>query len=275
MGNVRLAKLSALHVERLYADMEAAGVSAAMQKKVGTCLGTALRHACRLRLLGHNPVADVPRPKPARQEIHPLDPDQAARFLDAARQDRLFPMYALALDSGMRQGELFALHWPDIDFGAGSVQVRRSLEEIAGKVRLKEVKTARSRRRIELSGFTLKALNEHREAMLAEGMDVKAGPVFVAPGGGFLHNSNVQHRSFEPLLARAELLAIRFHDLRHTCATLLLMAGENVKVVSERLGHSSVVITLDTYSHVLPSMGKRAAETMDKILGRKPEKAVE
>jgi integrase len=263
LGKVRLSKLTPLHVEQLYGDMAKAGASASEQAKVGTALRMALRQAVRLQLLAYNPAADVPRPKAQKEEIRPLDLQQVTLFLEAAKSDRLYPLYVLALDSGMRQGELFGLQWPDFDFESGSVQVQRSLEEIKGKLRLKDVKTAKARRRIDLSPFALGVLHEHRKAMLAEGR--AAGPVFCDTRGGWLRKSNFARGSFKPALERAGLPDTRFHDLRHTCATLLLLADVNVKIVSERLGHSKIQITLDTYSHVLPTMQKNAAEKLDRI----------
>ncbi len=269
LGAVRLNKLTPLHVQQLYAAMEKAGDSPSERAKTGSTLRMALRRAVRLRFLVYNPALDVPKPKVTKEEIHPLDLDQVGKFLEAARRDRLYALYVLAVDSGMRQGELFALQWPDIDFDGPSVQIQRSLEEIDGQLRLKEVKTGKSRRRIDLSPFTVAVLNDHRQRMLAEGN--ATGPVFCDTEGKWLRKSNVTRRSFKPILRRAGLGAeVRFHDLRHTCATLLLMADENVKVVSERLGHASIQITLDTYSHVLPTMQKRAAEKMHRILGYVP-----
>jgi integrase len=269
LGDVRLAKLGPFHVEQWYATLERAEVSAAVRKKAGETLRTALRQAVRLRLIAANPAADVVKPKATRPEMKVLDPDQVARFLDAARGDRHHALYVLALDSGMRQGELFALRWEDVDFDAGTVLVRRSLEVVGAKLRAKEPKTKSSRRRITLSRETLDALHEHRKRMLVEGHG--AGPVFCDTDGGWLRRQNVTRRSFLPLVAAAGLPAIRFHDLRHTCATLLLLAGVNPKLISERLGHANVQMTLGTYSHVLPTMQAAAAEAMGKILGHKPE----
>jgi integrase len=113
--------------------------------------------------------------------------------------------------------------------------------------------------------FAVDALRDHRAAMLAEG-NIKA-PMFCVPGGGFLQKGNVYQRSFIPMVTAAGVQRIRLHDLRHTHATLLLQAGENVKVVSERLGHASITITLETYSHVLPTMQKAAAEKLQRLLG--------
>jgi integrase len=192
-----------------------------------------------------------------------LDPDQVQAFLKAARQDRLYALYVVALDSGMRQGELFALAWPDIDLDGGSVRVVRSLEELNGELRVKDVKTARSRRKIDLSPFAVEVLTEHRRAMLAEGHI--AGPVFCNSRGDYLRRSNLTRTSFGAILERARVPKIRFYDLRHTCATLLLLADVNAKVVSERLGHASVAFTLDVYSHVLPTMQKAAAAKLEGI----------
>jgi integrase len=268
LGAVRLSKLTPLHVEQLYADMGKNDGSLSEQAKVGGALRMALRQAVRLRLVAYNVAADVPKPKPHKEEIRPLGPMQLGQFLAAAESDRLSALYVLALDSGMRQGELFALHWSDVDFDGCAVQVTRSLEEIKGKLRLKDVKTAKARRRIDLSPGTMAVMNEHRQRMLAEGHNVKAGIVFCDTNGSFLRKSNVARNSFYPILERASLPDVRFHDLRHTCATLLLLADENAKVVSERLGHAKIQITLDTYSHVLPTMQKRAAEKMGHILAQ-------
>jgi integrase len=280
LGSVQLAKLTPLHVEQLFAGLRKAGVSARGCQMAGTMLHTALRDAVRLRLIPNNPAREIAKPKPRKAEVQVWDRGQVLRFLDAARGDRLYALYVLALDTGMRQGELFALRWADFDFGAGAVLVQRSLEEINGRLRVKETKSARGRRRIDLSRFALAALHEHRKRMLADGH--AEAPVFCDLEGGWLRKGNVLRRSYWKVIEAANRLDaeqaekeqraakplpfIRFHDLRHTCATLLLLADENVKVVSERLGHASVQLTLDTYSHVLPSMQARAAAKMDGIL---------
>lgn len=264
LGRIRLSKLVAFHIEQLYASLERDSVSASERRKAGTTLGTALRHVVRLKLIAFNPSADVPKPKAVKREMVVWDERQVGQFLKAAAIDRLSALYLLALDSGMRQGELFGLDWNDLDLESGVVFVQRSLEEAKGQLHPKDMKSRSSRRRIDLSRRTVTALREHRKQMLVEGhID---GPVFCAPEGGYLRKSNVVRRSFLPIVKRAGVPRIRFHDLRHTCATLVLIANVNPKVVSERLGHASIQITLDTYSHVLPTMQKRAAEKMDRIL---------
>jgi integrase len=188
-----------------------------------------------------------------------------AAFLPVARDDRLFAFYAMALDTGMRPGELFALEWADVDFDRAGVTVKKSLAHDAdGKLHVKDVKTKKGRRQIRLSTFTLTILHDHRKAMLTEGH--AGGPVFCSTTGQYMDVANLHHYSFKPILKRAGLPFIRLYDLRHTCATLLLLSGENPKVVSERLGHASVVLTLDVYSHVMEGMQEQAAAKMDAIL---------
>jgi integrase len=271
LGSVKLAQLRRTHVEGFYAALLEAGVSAAQCCKIGTTLVIALNAAVESKLIPYNPAAGVKKPKASKPEMTVLDLDQVAAFLAAAHVDRLAALYVTALDTGMRPGELFALAWPDVDLAGGYLMVRRSLEEIDGIQRIKDVKTPKARRRIDLAPQTIEALHEHKKAMLAEGH--LAGPVFCNVVGGYLNSANLRKNSFKPILKRAGLPSIRMYDLRHTSATMLLLADEPAKVVSERLGHNSITMTLDTYSHVLPTMQKRAAATMGKILGyRQAEK---
>lgn len=264
VGGVRLTSLAAIHVEQLYADLRRDGVSPRGIQMAGTLLQTALRHAVRLGLISHNPCQNVRKPRTAKAEMRVLTAGQVAVFLKAAESDRLYAMYYLAIATGMRQGELFGLKWADIDFEGRSVFVQRTLEEISGKLRLKETKSVKGRRRIELPQRAVAALTAHRKRMLAEG-NISA-PVFCDATGGHLRRPNVHRRSFYPILKRAQLPRIRFHDLRHTAATLLLLAGVHAKIVSERLGHASIEITLNTYSHVLPTMQREAADKLDRLL---------
>lgn len=267
IGRTALVKLRPSHIAAMYSALEEQGVSPAMRKKVGVTLTSALTDAVKLGLLASNPAKAIKKPKVNRQEIHPLDPAQVRAFLAATEQDRLHALYVLAIDSGARQGEVFGLLWSEVDWDAGCIAVVRSLEERAGHHRLKDTKSASSRRRIPVSAATMAALNAHRQRQLAEGHYRADGPVFVDTEGHFLRKSNVRRRSFLLALRKAKLPATtRFHDLRHTSATLLLLAGVNIKAVSRRLGHASVVITLDTYSHVLPEMDEQAIAAMQRIL---------
>jgi integrase len=275
IGGVQLAKLSPIHIEQLFANLERKGVSARGRQMAGTMLHTALAYAVHpLHLLPHNPASDVAKPKPIRPEIAVYDLDQVGRFLEAAKEDRLYALYVLAIDSGMREGELFALEWTDLDFTSRSVQVKRALKEVRGQIWVEDLKTGKSRRRINLSLATIDTLHDHRKQQLIAGTAGKL--VFCDTEGNYLRRPNVARRSFFPIIERANAKAteearkqggepvllprIKFHALRHTAATLLLLADERSKVVSERLGHSSTQVTDNCYSHVLPTMQERAAE---------------
>jgi integrase len=165
----------------------------------------------------------------------------------------------------MRQGELFGLHWPEVDLERGTVRVVRSLYQRVAELKLKDVKTRASRRTVRLAAGTVEALHELRKRMLAEGRDVRTGPVFVRRGGGLLLKAGV-YRPFLDLAARAGLPRITFHDLRHTSATLLLTAGVNVKAVASRLGHSTPIITLKHYAAWMPEVDERAAVLTQELL---------
>jgi integrase len=272
IGSLRLAAIQPIHVQQLYEAQAKAGASLRNQQMSGLVLQKALKAAVRLRLIQHNPCVDVDKPRPTREEMQVWDLAQATRFLKATEADRLHAMYVLALMTGTRQGELFGLEWPDVDWEGSAVTVRRTLEEISGRLRTKEPKTRAGTRRIDLPQVAVDALRAHQRAMLAEGHI--AGPIFCDREGNHLRKSNVVRRSFKPAIDRANqeeglapIPSIRFHDLRHTAATLLLLQGVHPKVVSERLGHASVEITLNTYSHVLPTMQKEAAEKLNRLFG--------
>jgi integrase len=264
-GRLPLAKLTVLHVEKLYSDWSAANEPPAMQRKAATTFGVGVQHAVRLRLVPHNVVRDVPKPRHTPAEARPLDPGEVHRFLAAATGERLYALYAVAIDSAAREGELFGLLWADVDFDGSAITITKSLSENNGKIELKEVKTKKSRRRVALSTFALEALAEHRRKMLAEGHYGPDRPVFCNRYGTWLRKTSVQQWSFRRVLRRAGLERVRFYDLRHSGATLLLLAGEDSKVVAERLGHSTTRLTQDTYQHVLPGMQERAAAKLDAI----------
>ena len=265
LGGVPLAKLTAFQIHGMYSCLERDGKSAETIRLVHAVLHRALKQAVRWRLIPFNMGADVDRPKAAKADISPLSAEQVNTLLKAARGDRQEALYVLAVTAGMRLGELFGLQWSDLDLTAGAVMVQHSLQELNGKLALAEPKTARGRRRIELPQMAVDALNRHRKRMLKEGLASVAW-VFPNASGGPWRRSHFHFGEFKPLLKRAKLPDIRFHDLRHTSATLLLSQGVHPKVVQERLGHSQISVTLDTYSHVLPTMQVEAAGKFDQLL---------
>ncbi len=198
-----------------------------------------------------------------------LTPHDARRFLSVIQDDPLEPLYTLAMTTGMRLGELLGLRWQAVD--GTDLQVRVTLTRTAAGWSLTEPKTPKSRRRIALSSTATAALRRQKvklaEARLRAGEAwADHGLVFTDAFGEPLFGSRITERRLRPVLRRAELPLIRFHDLRHTAATLMLSAGVHPKVVSEMLGHSSVAITLDRYSHVVPTMREEAALRIDQLL---------
>jgi integrase len=267
LGGVRIDTLKPLHVSSLYERLAASGFTTAMQRKAGITFRAAMSWAVTVaRLIPHNPVRDVKMPAHRPAEVRALEPDQLAAFIAAAKRDRLYSLYVLALDSGCRQGELLALTWRDIDLDQGIVVVRHSLEEVKGQLRIKEPKREAGRRSIAISPFALDAIRRHRDAMGVEGSYRPDGPVFCGSRNrSWLRKSDVYRHSFEPVL-KAAGLSFKFHALRHTCASFLLTAGADVKTVQERLGHSTAVMTLNIYSHVLCGAQVEAAKKMNAVL---------
>jgi integrase len=213
----------------------------------------------------------VKPPRPVPKEMVALSADETRRLLEAAGGDRLEALYILAVHTGMRQGEVLALRWQDVDMESTVMSVRRTLTRSGGKVVFGEPKTKKSRRSIRLTPQAVEALRSHLERQL-EDMEILGdhyqdqGLVFTTNTGGPINPSNLRQRSFAQLLKRAGLPHMRFHDLRHTCATLLLSRGVHPKFVQELLGHATIAITLDTYSHVMPSMGDATAMAMEDAL---------
>lgn len=253
-------------------DMTRRGASARLRQIALQVLQRALRQAVRWQVILSNPCDAVARPKAPRHEIMSLDRKQISALLKAAKRERLHALYVLAIATGMRISELLGLRWSDLDEDRGAVHVRRQLirvpsarESGSPSFELAEPKTAAGRRQIDIPNSVLKILNAHRARMAAEGHAQPDSPMFCGERGGPLQHNNLVNRSFKPLLERAGLPPIRFHDLRHTSATMLLGLGVHPKVVSERLGHAQIGLTLDLYSHVLPSMQKAAAAKIDSV----------
>ncbi|MCC7085164.1 MAG: site-specific integrase [Pirellulales bacterium] len=272
IGGIALQKLTPANVQWLYGELERDGRSVYVRRQVHAALHRALKIAVKWGLIPRNAAHSVEPPRVPATDIHQLDPEQVGTLLDAARGDRLEALYVLAISSGMRLGELFALQWADIDLKAGAVMVRHTLTEINGKLTLTEPKSAKGRRRIDLPAMAITALHEHRKRQLADGHG--GGPwVFCNRSGGPLRKSHFQEQKFYPLLKSAGLPRMRFHDLRHTAASLLLALGVHPKVVQERLGHSQISVTMDVYSHVMPTMQREAAGQLDSLLEATKAKA--
>jgi integrase len=275
IGRIKLGNLNALHLQSLYRDRLDSGLSGSTVQKMHHVAHKALDQAVKWDLIPRNPADAVKAPTPTPKEMHPLSAPEAQRLLDAASGDRLEALYVLAIHTGMRQGELLGLKWEDVDLDGKSLRIRRTLtrkgSDTGGSYGLGEPKTKKSRRTVRLTQKAVEALRSHRARQAEEKLGAGAyyqdrGLVFAGEHGGIINPSNLRNRSFKPLLERAGLPRITFHDLRHTCASLLFQRNVHPKHVQELLGHASVAITLDTYSHMLPGMGGEAADAMEAVL---------
>lgn len=274
IGAVRIAKLERAHIQRMVADLTARGdLSPTTVRYSYSVLRIALGRAMKDGVVIRNVAELVDPPRKATVEMRPLTADQVRVLIEATADDRLGPLYALAVATGMRQGELLALRWDDVDLEARTLDVRHSLRR--GSRELAEPKTQRGRRRLVLGESAVHALrtqqSRQRRARLAAGRSWHdEGLVFTTAEGRALDGANVTH-TLQTALERAKLPRQRFHDLRHANATLLLEAGEELAVISRTLGHSDLSTTADVYAHLTRSMQERSAARMDAILA--PRKA--
>ena len=271
LGTLSLTRLEPHHIQKLYTDCLTQGLAPATVRQLHAVLRRALGQATKWGTVARNVAALVSPPRVKRHEITPLTAAQARALLDAAQDARLEALYALALSTGMRLGELLGLRWQDVALDAGILKVEHTLLRLRDGLQLTEPKTARSRRRIALTPQAVDALRQHRARQAAERLHLGAAwedhdLVFANEIGKPIEAGNLLRRSFWPLLAKARLQRIRFHDLRHTAATLMLQQGVHPKVVSELLGHSSIGLTLDVYSHVIPDMQQHAVAVMHALL---------
>jgi integrase len=269
LGKKKLKTLNAADVQRFYRAKLDSGLRSATVHKLHVILHKALKQAERWGLVPRNVADNVDPPKVHKEEVRPLTSEQARKLLETARGERLEALYVVAVQSALRQGELLALRWEDVDLQARTLQVRRTLTRDGGKHVVGPTKTAKGRRTLlKLTRDATEALQRHLERQLVE-ID-KAGEewqenglIFCTGKGTLINPTNLRRRSLAPLLQRAGLPPMTFHQLRHTAATILLLKNVNPKIVSEMLGHANIAITLDTYSHVLPNMQHSAVVAME------------
>ena len=271
LGQYQLQKLNAQQVQAFYGRKLREGLAPGSVRFIHAMLHKAFDQAVRWKLVSRNVCNEVSPPRIIKCEIKPLTKEQAQKLLETARGHSLEALLTIALVTGMRRGELRGLRWHDINFDDKSLQVRRTVECLTGYGYTEnEPKSSRSRRKITLPEFAIEALKQHRvkqiEARLKVGEAwIDHDLVFCRANGDFLPASTLQYQ-FEALLKDAGIEHIRFHDLRHSAATILLTMGVHPKIVQELLGHSSISITMDVYSHVLPAMHREAMEKMDAFL---------
>jgi integrase len=276
IGHLKLDRLTPGQVQEMLNAELAEGLSPRSVQYLRTVLRSALSQAQRWGLVTRNVAQLVDAPKVERHEISPFTLEEAQAFLAAAAGDRLEALWSVALAMGLRQGEALGLRWPDVDLDEGLLHVRQQLQRVRGGFDLAPLKTSRSRRTVAMPPAVADALRRHRIRQIEERLlarDRWRGPepndprchVFTTPIGTPVDARNLV-RLFKALLARAGLRDVRFHDLRHAAATLLMAQGVPARVVMEILGHSQIALTLNTYSHVLPELQRDAAARMEAAL---------
>ncbi len=291
LGGVKLQNLTAARLNTFYADLldhgrrfagrgqrraaprptTRAGLSATTVRAIHGVMRHALSDAVRWGDLLRNPAEHATPPKKDTPEMRTWTAEQARAFLESISYDRLYAAYALALTTGLRRGELLGLAWRDVDLEAAWLNVRRTVITVNRSVQFSTPKTSAGRRSVALDAGMVELLRQHRLRQLKERHDLGLAAqqpddlVFASIEGEPLHPEAFSD-AFGRLAKAAGLPRIRLHDLRHTAATLLLAAGVHPKVVQERLGHSSVSITLDLYSHTVPSLQEEAASKLGALV---------
>lgn len=279
IGRKQLAKLNTLDLQTLYADRMMTGMSTTTVRLLHGIINKALKQAVRWSILTRNVAEAVDLPRRATVEYVTWTPSQVSAFLAVAEADDLAALWRLALLTGLRRGEILGLRWEDIDLKRKVLSVQRTLSRggPSGALAFGEPKSAHGRRLVALPQSLVSALQRHRtqqlEARLAVGtLYNDQSLVFANTLGGPLHPNSVVAR-FEALTKAASLPRIRFHDMRHTSATLMLSNGEHPKIVQERLGHADVSMTLNRYSHVTMDMQRDAADRLDELLDEDQSKS--
>ncbi|MGI6102914.1 MAG: tyrosine-type recombinase/integrase [Bacillota bacterium] len=277
IGHLPINELTPRHLLKMYSDKlrpRPGGrkqLSQSSVRCIHRVLHAALSQAVRLQIIATNPCAAVDPPKSSRRAPRYWRPEEAARFLDAIRDDRLFALFHLALGTGLRRGELLGLRWECVDLERGCLTVNQVRVRAGSKTISKEPKTPGSSRTVALSKQVCETLRRHaesqnREKLLMGEAYTDNGLVFAGVDGRPLNPDYIGCQYFRRLVSRAGVPQINFHGLRHTHATLLAMGGVPLKTVSARLGHSSVKITGDIYSHVFDQMDHEAAQKFDAML---------
>ncbi len=280
LGHIPLSALQPIHLQDFYRRTLEAGrldgkgaLSARSVVLIHVVVHAALKQAVKWQMVPRNAADAVDPPRPRRPKMTTLDADGVKKLLAKTEGHRDRLLIETAVRTGLRRGELLALRWEDIDLDAKVLRVQHGLVRLDGHSTLAEPKTKGSRRQVPLSDDAVGVLREVRRAQAEQKLRLGGNYgdrslVFCNPDGSVIEPSSVSHR-FKELVEAAGFQGLRFHDLRHTYATLLLAKGVHPKVVQECLGHESISTTMDTYSHVLPSLLREAAEKIDEALGHR------
>jgi len=274
IGKITLTELKPQHLQNLYSCKLSSGLSARTVQLCHVVMHKSLKNAVRINLLSRNVSDAVEKPKIQRPEMHPMTENDLSRFLHAAKQGNYYALFYTYLFTGMRRSELLAVRWCDVDLSGMQISVSRTMQYLNGvknHISFKEPKSKKSRRLIALSPSNVLILEEHRKAQDKMRESLQLPPitendlVFSHWDGSPLLPDSITH-AWVKLVRKCGLNGIRLHDARHTHATIMLKQGVHPKIVQERLGHSTISTTLDTYSHVAPGLQQAAAMAFDDIL---------
>lgn len=272
LGHLRLEQLTPDHVQRLCIEIHKRGRAPRTIVKVRAVLRTALNDAKRDRLVAHNAADHVDLPRVESSAVPAMTPADAASVLAAVVEHRIAPMVELALATGLRQGELLGLGWQDLDLDKGRVTVRRALQRVNGRRTLVEPKTRKSRRTLPLTAAAVDTMRAHRQRQVEERLRAtrwhdEDDLVFTTATGESVDAKELTH-TFQRLLEAAGLPRMRWHDLRHGTASLLIAQGVDLRVVMEILGHSTITLTANTYAHVSEALLDTARTALERALPR-------
>lgn len=269
IGDIRLDRLTAQHIQSAYGALLRSGLSPSTVRLAHAVLDRALRDAVRRGTMPRNPADHVDLPRKVEPELVVWSLEEARRFDKASEGNRLHALFRLALLGGLRRGELLGLMWQDVNWERSTVSVQRSMSKGESGFVLGETKTRSGRRSVKLPPSCMESLRRHLEEQ-DRALGIRRlnpeGFVFTSSLGTPLHPNSLM-AEYERVVAAAGVPRIRFHDLRHTSATLLLSSGVHPRVVQERLGHSDIAMTLGRYSHVLEDVQQSAADALGRAFG--------
>jgi integrase len=270
IGNIPLQRLNTAHIEKMYRQLSKdKKLSGTYLLYIHRVLNVAMKYACKLKLINNNPCQFVTTPKKNKFTAAFVKPEDIQKYLDLFRDAWIFPSIALSMICGLRRNETLALRWQDVDLKNGVIHVIHSVERINGEFKLKTPKSGKTRD-VNMPQGMIDLLKAHKkkqkEMRLLLGEEYKVSDFVVTEDDGTRPDPRYATRFFMRRLSKSNLPYVRFHDLRHTAASLMLLEGIDIKTVSEVLGHSSITITMDIYGHVLDEAKKKAADSLNKYL---------
>ena len=274
LGDITLSDLTPAHLSDFYKSLREKSLSSQRIRYAHVIIRSALDTALKWGMVTRNVANSVNPPRVPRKEIQVWDSEEVLHFLKEAQKDKYYIAFSLAITTGMRQSEILGLRWKDVDLKANKLYVTQVLDKHT--LTFQEPKTRHSRRAIDLIPLTVEDLRRHKAIQAQERLknrNYQGYDLVVATSNGTPVRSNNLIRNYKRIVELSGVPYIRFHDLRHVHATMLLKQGVHPKIVQERLGHSSINVTLDIYSHVLPSLQEAAAEAFSELLFNKDKSA--